>query len=1016
MINKIKKITLFLIFLAFSVFGWSQSIDTGLQGIVLNEAGEPVAAASIYLSSPSFPGVHLALTEKSGFFYVPGLLPGNYNLLAEKPGYKSIFIDSILLRPGQTIFLKIKLTKAEKEGEVSISKSAVGGDITSLQNKIFLDSSLFNHLPLGRNLSFLLKAAPFVALAEFGKNETIVLGDSEKSSIYRFDGLNLTDNLTLTPATDLDSAIIESLDITSSAQSLGQIPAGSTYINLLSKSGSNNFQGTLGLLISQDSWNQDLWSASELTTKGIAAVSGLKSNFEPFINLGGRFWSDRAWFFLSGQHHRFSLENTFPGPYKDVHGQQHESYDHTCRLTSGFFKITLRPIAEALASAWINYSRSYEPARGDFSRWLPFLSTSLINPDEFISLNASGRYLLDRWTIIGGRLGYFRRTVSALLQEEAQNKYWSDDRGDRFGPLTGAMANQETRIEQITGEAEARKFLARSWGFRHILRAGLNFHQTITYLDWWRANNLAWFLDSRRANNYYFGKEGLVGFWLCGPVKNSTLVRGQIQRLGGYVGDALIINNRLTLDLSLRVDRFSAGFSGASKAASGNPLAYFVGESVIKPLTNIAYPDLYPHGLNPWGVLSFADRGDFLSWLSFSPRLGLVINLWKEGKTLIKGSWAIYHDDFTPKEFLPLHPLYPNFIPFFWLDANGNGQPDIEDEYTPHSFDFRSLSNTYFDKRVAADLTSPRINEVSLGAEHYFNSHLVFNCQFIYRQEKNIMADTLYDPASEKPWYLNQGEGEKYWLPFTTTLPATNNFPAQRITFFVRANNAPYFLQWRNVPELERKYRAIVFTLDKKMQAHWALLATLILSRTEGNTARKNEFSEPWRKIIDANYFINRYGRLETDRPVLFKLQAAFELPWGFNLGLFYQYQHGRPWERRVWILPPAEWCQQKGGERVYYEILLEPAGNRRDQPFSFLDLRLEKSLLLGSNRLAILLDVLNLLGLKKEIVGLNDVDIWEPFSEGADKAGKLFFLPDYQLTRELLGKRVIQFTFKFTF
>ncbi|MCX7975222.1 MAG: carboxypeptidase-like regulatory domain-containing protein [Candidatus Aminicenantes bacterium] len=1002
--------------LVFSI-GWSQSVDTAVQGIVLNEEGEAVAAVTIYLRSPSLPGIHLALTEKSGLFYLPGLPAGNYTLLAERPGYKSILIDSINLQAGQMVFLKIRLPKSEKEGEVVVSKRSAGGDISSPQFKTFMESLFFTYLPVGRNLNFLLKASPQVALSEFDKDEIILLGSSWRNSTYYFEGINVTDNLTLRPATDFDLSIIESLEITTSAQSLGQIPAGSTHINILSKSGSNNFSGAFGLSVIKDSWNRNLWTTAELSQKGLAAVSGVKDNFQPFFNLGGRFWADRAWFFLSSQYNWLSMDNIIPSPFIDIHGQRHESYDLSRSLATGFFKITVRPIAEALASAWLNFSRAHEPANGDFLNWVPFISTRLLDRDEFLSLNGAGSYFLDRWTILGGRVAYSNRISLAFLQEEARDNFWSDDRGDRFGPLTGADYNCETKVEQISGEAEARRFLANWPGLRHILKAGLSFNQTTSYIDWWRANNLVWFLDSRRANNYFYSKEGLVGFWLCGSVKTSTLVRGQTQRLGGYIGDTVTFGHRLTLDLSLRLDRVSAGFSGASKATSGNPLAYFVGEAVVKPLTKKSYPDIFPDGLNPWGVLSFSDRGDFISWLTLSPRLGLVINLWGEGKTLIKGCWAIYHDELTPRALLPLHPLYPTFVPFFWLDANGDGRPNSEDEFIPQSFDFRSLSNNYLDKRVAKDLTSPQFKEFSWGVEHHFNPNFCLSLKFVSRQEKNIMADVLYDPKAGESWYLAEGLAvSKYWLPFTTTVPGNDDFPNQTVTFFVRSNQAPYFRQWQNVAELERKYRAFEFSLDKKMSAGWGLLATLILSRTEGNAPKEIESINSIRQIIEANYFINRYGRLETDRPVLLKVQGAFDLPLGFTLGAIYQYQSGRPWSRRVWILPPADWCFQKGGERVYYEVLLEPTGHRREKPFSFFDLRLEKILKLGDKRLTLTLDILNLLGQRREIVGLNDVDIWEPSSEGANKSGKMLLSPDYQLTRELLGKRVFRLTLKLLF
>jgi len=1019
----LKKTSLFiiLIFLVIPCISFAQSIKSTVQGVVTTESGEPIEAATIYVASPSLLGIQLILTEKSGFFDLPGLPPGNYSLSVEKPGYKSAVIEDLTLEANRTAFLKIKLAKAEKEGEISLVRLGAAGDIYASQIITYVERRLIDELPLGRSLASLLRASPNVVSQDMESLSSLsLLGSSWRNSSYLLDGTNITDNLIFKPIADFDSAVVEALEVTNAGQTLGQVPAGGTHLHIISRSGGNNFAGDLNLFFINDGWNKKLWSLDQLEAKNIPAVAGVKNNFEPSFTLGGPFWTDRAWFFLTSRFQHYSQPNIFLGPYSDIHGQTHTGYDWSRNLYSGFFKLTVRPIAEAQATAWVNFSSAHQPVAEDPSPSVPFLSTHLLDQDNSFSLHGSGHYFLDRNMIIEAKASYFRHTTQSLLQEAARSLFWSEDAGDKYGPLSGADYNAETMVEQLYGEASARRFVSNWGGLRHTLKAGFSFVQTTAYIDWWRENSLLWFLDRRRPNNNYYPEESVVGFWLCGAAKTTTLVRGQTQRLGGYLADTLTIGQRLTLDLSLRLDRVSGGFSAASKAISGNPLAYFVGEAVIKPYTQAAYPDVFSNGLNPWGYLGFGDRGDFISWLALSPRLGMVVNLWGDGRTLLKGSWARYHDDLTPRHLLPLHPLYPGNIKLFWLDANGDGRPDSEDEFSPQSFDFRLLSDKYFDQRIAEDIGSPRIDEFSLGAEQFFGRQLSFSLRYISRLEKNIPADVLFDLDSGKTWYdSSAGNSQNYWLPFVTTIPANGEFPAQTVTIFVRSQEAPpLFLQWRNVPELERKYQALEFTLKKKMEQGWGGLATLVWSETKGNAEGMAEPVSRWEtEVIDPNYFVNRSGRLEIDRPVLFKLQAAFELPYGVNLGVFYQYQSGRPYERKARILPPADWCAQKGGERIYYSVYLEPAGSRRQPSSSFLDVRLEKALRIGSNsRLWLTFDVLNLLGNKREIVGLNDVDIWEPAFEGAGKSGQLYLVPDYQQTKLLLGQRVLRFALRLTF
>ena len=165
------------------------------------------------------------------------------------------------------------------------------------------------------------------------------------------------------------------------------------------------------------------------------------------------------------------------------------------------------------------------------------------------------------------------------------------------------------------------------------------------------------------------------------------------------------------------------------------------------------------------------------------------------------------------------------------------------------------------------------------------------------------------------------------------------------------------------------------------------------------------------------NFFTNRYGRLDTDRPVQIKLMGTVELPLGFWVSAFYHYQSGPPWQRWAQVLPPADWCAANNTERIYYSVNLEQPGSRREKAWSSLDLRLEKAWTLGAaSRVGLYVDIANLLGFKTSIVGLNDIDRWEPSAVGADQPGQKYLMPDYELTNALIGKRIIRFGLRLSF
>jgi hypothetical protein len=344
----------------------------------------------------------------------------------------------------------------------------------------------------------------------------------------------------------------------------------------------------------------------------------------------------------------------------------------------------------------------------------------------------------------------------------------------------------------------------------------------------------------------------------------------------------------------------------------------------------------------------------------------------------------------------------------------------VEDEFGLLNLDYRYLSGDFVKKRVADGIKAPSTEGISLGLEHELFREFTLGLRFVSRVQKNIVEDVLYAPETGEYWYApEQAAAQKYWIPFTTTVPGTGDFPSETVTLYVKSLEAPpVFLQLRNVPELERKYRAAEFTFAKRLSHGWQLAGSLVLSKAEGNI---DGFSEATTGLTTAgdspDYFVNRAGRLDTDRPLRINLMGSVELPFGAVLSGFFSYQSGRPWQRWVQILPPAAWCSAHNAERTYYAVNLEAPGSRREKAWSTLDLRLEKDWRLGSRgRLGLYADVANLLGYKASLVGLNDIDRWLPAAEGAGQAGQKYLSPDYGVTSALYGQRTFRFGLRLDF
>jgi len=1001
----------------------AQYLTGSIQGTVADKSGKYIAGATVSLSSAAMLGNLMMTTGKAGGFDFAALAPGVYTVTAEIPGFQTFIRDRIVLSSGMSFFFRIELSPSEQELEQDVvaQEPPTSLDTVSAKTAVIRERVLLRNLPLARDFGAILNTAPGVISAGYAFDAAAsVQGGTVRDNAYLMDGANLTDMFTMAPLLNLNIDQIEEVEIIPAGEPVSQLPAGGAYINVVSKSGGNSSAGELGLFLINNGLNKDLWTSSQVKDLGVGPPVGDKNLFESSLSLGGPILEDRAWYFLSGRYLQRSMTTNFIGPFVDIQGRQHDSYDWSRRDLSGFFKLTVHPISNAKFMAWINFADAYQPVYEDPSPRLPFLSTHILDHDKSLALNGVMDYALDETMQAYVGASYLNRNIPTSLQTDAQSLPWTDDAGDLYGPLSGADYNSQTQRQRFRLNASLRKFVDGFLGVPHTLNVGADFDDSTSNLDWWRQDNMLWYLDSRNPDNYFYYDRGLLSFWVCGAQQGTTVLTGRTRRLGVFATDSATLAGRLTISLGLRFERSWGWFPPASKAISGNSLSVFVGDALVNPYLTATYPNEFNDDFNLWGQFTMPELDNFISWNVLSPRAGVAFDIWGSGKTILKAAYALYPDDLSHRYFLPLHPLYPQSLSVYWIDANGDGRPDVEDDFSLPNLDYGFLSSSFSKKRVAGDIKAPRTEEISLGLDHELFKNFTLGLHFVSKVQRNILEDVLCAPDTGEYWYApGQASTREYWLPFTTTVPGTDSFPSRIVTIYTKSLQAPpVFLQLRNVPELERKYRALEFVFHKRMAQGWELAGSLVWSKAEGNPGG---FADGTTGLTEAanspNFFVNRYGRLDTDRPLQIKLLGSAELPFGFWLSASFHYQSGLPWQRWAQVLPPADWCSAHNVEWTYYTVNLEASGARREKAWSTLDLRLEKKWRLGaSGNLGLYADVANLLGFTASFAGLNDIGRWEPVAEGAGQPGVTFLQTDYRVTNAVFGTRTIRLGLRLDF
>jgi len=160
-------------------------------------------------------------------------------------------------------------------------------------------------------------------------------------------------------------------------------------------------------------------------------------------------------------------------------------------------------------------------------------------------------------------------------------------------------------------------------------------------------------------------------------------------------------------------------------------------------------------------------------------------------------------------------------------------------------------------------------------------------------------------------------------------------------------------------------YNGLVLAAEKRAAHGWQAFASYTFSRTAGLQVSSNApagasqvstISAPSYLTFgqDPNSLTNARGRLPNDRPHMLRAMGSVNVPrTGFVLAANVQYFSGKPWAATAQVKLP------QGDQR----ILLEPRGTRRLSSQTFVDVRLSKSISVGTaRRIELLVDVLNAL------------------------------------------------------
>jgi hypothetical protein len=303
-----------------SAFAQTTGTITG----TITTAGAPLPGATLTIASPAMQGVRTTVSGINGDYSFNALPPGKYSVTAELEGMQKV-TQSVNVRLADTV-------RADADLKVSAVAEAITVTATapSVLETPAVTTSLTREqveaLPLGRTIAQRIQLAPGVN-NDGPNNQTIINGAPSYDNLYMVNGVVVNDSIRGQPENlFIEDAIQETTLITGGVSAeYGRFTGG--VINTITKSGGNEFSGSVRDNLTNSSWTDETDFKNALTGAPQPQNADVDSH-QYEATLGGYLLKDRVWFFGAGRKFNDQIARVTTGtnlPY--INGRNNKRYE-----------------------------------------------------------------------------------------------------------------------------------------------------------------------------------------------------------------------------------------------------------------------------------------------------------------------------------------------------------------------------------------------------------------------------------------------------------------------------------------------------------------------------------------------------------------------------------------------------------------------------------------------------------------------------------------------------------------
>ena len=853
----------------------AQSVSTGtITGSTLLPDGMASPGVTVALLGDALvSGTWTSVSDANGRFVFLRVPRGTYSVTASLPGFNTAQVENIEISAGATVPITFNLEIAAATGEIVVTSMLPIVDTRSSTIDTTFNQKLLEALPTSRDSFYdLTLTAP--GMSAVGAEESWMpspsaYGSAANENIFLVNGVNTTNprGASWGSLVKVNYDTVEEVQVLSLGSRAEYGSFSGAAIDVMTKSGSNQFQGTVGFYgmvgDAADNMNTNFGADWLYADADAPIVTTPIENREMAITLGGPIVKDVLWFY--GGFSRREGETDTPVRPLNVYNES-DLWD--LKLT-GQFGNSQR--------AWLGFH--YEDNFNGNETWGPWSETMYYDqPSENTTIQFDYQWVITDRDLLGFKyLGFDTEqnpTTPGIVGSPGFINWWKWIGGLSVGTGGDFPYIEAQKSKRKTIQADYTHY-ADDWAGQHELKFGVQY--TSANGDWMGgyfqgySNNAypyGWDYSREGMNNAWWScdytwcvaPDDTVAFYNIKTIRNPWLNVREANSIGGFIDDQWVVSDRVTINLGLRYDRMEANYG------EGKIYEFFDDPSDAENPTTLRTTEGF-------------DVYDFKTW---SPRLGFAWTLTGDGKTVLRGHVGRYYAPLGVEALRKNGPDMGDYMEEQWIywvdwdDIDLNGDDTIQPNeihygtgllggMDPAYLRSSGLQPASWRLHVGDGTTSPYTDQFNLSIQRQLTNDIAIEATYIYKKTKDFLVLSPFDLATgdafeweSRPFTPWTGNETEVWSVVVEDFNndgvidgADAGYPNSNSTRGWRAENLD---SW-NGQDAKRTFQGFQVVLTKRYSDRWQGNFAINYTKTDGFYPRP----------VDQNWYID--GPLQMDTP-----------------------------------------------------------------------------------------------------------------------------------------------------